>query len=131
VITYHMQEKPKTNVDKFKELIQEMHRGFPNWKYYNVEAVIPKNTLDRLHDDDIIVHSYTKDEHGRNLYSLGSVGVQLVSSWNNEDAAKETTKLTSDIKFLTKVMIGATIALWLLALLPIIQQALQALPSPA
>ncbi len=88
--------KEKIEVNKFRKLILDMYRGFPNYRYFNmVEQVIEEEDRNRL-----IKHGFlVKEKIGeRDLYSLGPNALLLVNSWKMED-------LTNKIVLLTIIMI--------------------------
>ena len=91
-------------VNKFKELIKEMLRGYPNYVYYGlVEKVINKSVIKDLLKNKFLTKGKTILE-GKEVpgYSLGVNALPIVSAW-------ETEELTRKIKWLTIIVIAIAI----------------------
>jgi hypothetical protein len=96
----------KVEVDKFKKLILDMYRGFPNFQYSGMveQVVITQNVRDKLIEGDFLL----KEKHAReginyDVYMLGPNALALVSAWNTEN-------LTRQIRILT-IIVAAISAL--------------------
>ncbi len=88
--------KEKIEVNKFRKLILDMYRGFPNYRYFGmVEPVIKKEDINQLIKHGFLVKE--KTDKG-DQYSLGPNALLIVNSWKMED-------LTNKIFFLTITMI--------------------------
>ncbi len=89
-------------VEKFKKLILDMYRGFPNWKYFGMveQTIKDKKDIDQLVKSGILVRIKSKQSNPqiRTLFGLGPNGLLLVNSWKMED-------LTKKLLWLTAVMI--------------------------
>ena len=93
--------KEKIDADKFRELILDMYRGFPNWRYSGMVEAVVKTEEDRgqlvkygfLTKEKIYEAKRTRDQYG-----LGPNALPLVNSWKIEE-------LTTTIIILTIVMI--------------------------
>ncbi len=85
-------KKIPTLEEEFKTLVKDMHRGFPRFRYYNVEQKIPTES-DR---QNLIKHGFFLEEtmDGKKVYSLGPNGLLLVSAWKMEDLTNRLLLLT-------------------------------------
>ena len=89
--------KEKIEVEKFRELILDMYRGFPNWRYLGIVEKVIKTEKDRK---QLIKHGFLikeKTDKGEQ-FSLGPNALLLVNSWKTE-------ALTKRIYWLTIIMI--------------------------
>lgn len=91
-------------VKKFKKLVTEMFRGYPNYFYFGmVEADINKEKIDDLVKNGFLVKGEIIGRRKKtDAYSLGINALPIVSAW-------ETEELTRKIKFLTIVIIVLTV----------------------
>ncbi|MFH1365040.1 MAG: hypothetical protein ABIH28_00455 [archaeon] len=96
----------KIEVNKFKKLIREMYRGFPNWQFRKmVEEVI---VTDEMRNALIDAKFLMKEEHvadGKkyDVYMLGPNALSLVSTWETEDLTKSIRKLTLAVIIMTGI----------------------------
>ena len=103
--------RDKIEVEKFKKLVKEMFRGYPNYFYFGmVEPVIGKDRIIDLVRNKFLVKTKTV-QNGKKVdaYYLGVNALPIVSAWKTEEFAWETKELTRQIKILTWVIIGLTI----------------------
>ena len=71
--------KPKIEPDKFKELILDMYRGFPNWRYFGMveKVVVTEEDRNQLEKRGFLIKEKTSEG---NRYALGSNSLVLVSA---------------------------------------------------
>ncbi len=92
-------------VEKFKKLIKDMYKGFPNWVYHErLISIINKDMIDHLVENKFLIKWTPKDPAEQRVYSLGVNALPLVSSWQIE-------VLTSWLIVLTIVLLILTIKL--------------------
>ena len=80
--------KKEIEVNKFKKLVKDMYRGFPNFQYSNeVEKIIVMEEV----RDELIKHGFLikmtpiVNKNGEKLpYMLGPNSLSLVSAWKTE-----------------------------------------------
>lgn len=94
----------KIEVQKFRKLILDMHRGYPNWRYRGMVEQVIKTEKDRkrLVKSGVLIEENIAD--GKQ-YSLGQTGLLLVSSWKNEETSNAVKKLTLMLVILTVLII--------------------------
>jgi len=80
-LSRRIKSKEDIEVEKFKKLILDMHRGFPAYVYFDLDKIFPKETLNML-----VVNKYLlkAEKDGKNAHRLGPTSVSLVSAWNTE-----------------------------------------------
>jgi len=97
--------REEIEVEKFKWLIKDMFRGYPNYRYFKIVENIIKTEESRndLIEAKILISGKYRDEQGnaQDGYSLGANALPLVSAWNNEELAKDTRNFTKSINNLT------------------------------
>jgi len=100
--------KEKIEVEKFKELILDMYRGFPNYRFYGMVEAVIKTEEDRNH---LIKHGFLiKEKTDKvNQYGLWPNSLPLVSAWKTEQLTKQINYLTWAILFLSIVILVVTI----------------------
>src|SRR3989338_4886322 len=100
--------KKKIEVEKFKELILDMYRGFPNYRFYGMVEAVIKTEEDR---NRLIKHGFLiKEKTGKgDQYGLGPNSLPLVSAWKTEQLTKQINYLTWAILFLSIVILVVTI----------------------
>lgn len=98
--------REKLEVSKFKKLIKEMYKGFPNYYYFGmVEQNIPNEEIrEEVIDQKILVKLKGKHNDKQDKYILGMNGLNLVNSWKNEELANRMKNLTWVLVFLTAVL---------------------------
>jgi len=99
----------KIEVDKFKKLIREMYRGFPNWQFRKmVESVIVTDEMRKALIDAkfLMKEEYVADGNKCDVYMLGPNALSLVSAWETEDLTKSIRKLTWAVIVLTGISLA-------------------------
>ena len=108
---------PRIQVEKFKKMILDMYKGFPNTVYSEgdvKQVIVGGDARKKLVEKGFLMEEIYIDEKGKHLnYMLGPNALILVSSWKNEELAKW-------IKNLTIFLIGLTALLVILTILTII-----------
>lgn len=98
---------------KFKDLIINMYKYFPDSRYSNliVHKIIKteKDRLSLVNQGYLIVEEHS-DRANKFWYGLGPNGINLVNAWKTE-------KLTNEIKILTKALLLLTGVLVVLTVL--------------
>lgn len=96
----------KIEVEKFKRLIRDMYRGFPNWQYRKMveEVVVTEEMRKSLLDSKFLL----KEKHVQNgqeydIYMLGPNALNLVSAWETEDLTKSIKRLTWAVLVMTGI----------------------------
>ncbi len=87
----------KVEVNKFKKLILDMYRGFPNFQYSGMveQVVITQNVRDKLADGGFLIKENNASDYGESeIYMLGPNALALVSAWNTEDLTRQIRILT-------------------------------------
>ena len=100
-------------VDKFKNLILKMHRGFPNYIFSGVESmIITEDIRNNLIQNGFLIKEVNRDMDGKQHpgYMLGPNSLTLVSSWMNEKIARQVRNLNIILIALTLVLISMTVA---------------------
>ena len=100
--------KEKIEVEKFKELILDMYRGFPNYRFYGMVESVIRTEEDRKR---LIKHGFLikeKTDKG-DQYGLGPNSLPLVSARKTEQLTKQINYLTWAILFLSIVILVVTI----------------------
>jgi len=92
-------------VRKFKKLILDMYRGFPNWRYHGMVEKIIKTEEDRkqLIDQGYLIR---EPNLGKYTYGLGANALLLVNAWKMEQGSKLTAELTKGIYTFTIFLIA-------------------------
>ena len=92
--------------DKFKALLIDMFRGYPNWRYFGMVEQVIKSPPDitRLLTEGFLIKEQSID---RTYYVLGPNSLPLISVWKTEE-------LTKSILILTLFIAGITILQFLL-----------------
>jgi hypothetical protein len=107
--------KEKIEVDKFKKLIKDMFRGFPNWQYKGMveQVIVTENMRNELIKSGYLIkEEHRKDNQDFNIYMLGPNALPLVSAWETEELTKKIKGLTIAVITLTIISVGiSTIAL--------------------
>lgn len=82
----------KIEVNKFRNLILDMYRGFPNWRYIGMVEQVVKSQRDRK---SLIKHGFLirDNVNGRQVYGLGPNGLMLVNAWKTEKLTRYATFL--------------------------------------
>lgn len=107
--------KQKTNeieVNKFKKLIKDMYRGFPNWQYRKMveDVVITEEIRKSLLDSRFLLkEKHVKDGKKYDVYMLGTNALNLVSSWETEELTKSIRKLTLAVLIMTGISLSLLI----------------------
>ena len=102
--------KDEIEVDKFKELIKDMYKGFPNWRYApklpngeGVEGIVTiKEVRDKLEKSGILIKSPTVVEGKEFKWMLGPNALPLVSAWKTEELAEQSLKQSNEILELSR-----------------------------
>lgn len=84
-------------VNKFKKVILDMYRGFPNFQYSGMveQVVITQNVRDKLIDSGFLIRENNASDYGESeIYMLGPNALALVSAWNTEDLTRQIRILT-------------------------------------
>jgi len=105
-----IRKKSKTEFEKFKELLLDMHRGYPNWIYdaEGVKKLISDFQLSDLTKNNYLVKiSRVHQGKTKEYYMLGPNALTLVSSWKNERLSNTMENFTYTIVVFT-VLIFAT-----------------------
>ncbi len=96
----------KVEVERFKKLIREMYRGFPNWQYRKMveDVIITDEMRKSLLDSKFLL----KEKHVQNgqeydIYMLGPSALNLVSAWETEDLTKSIKRLTWTVLIMTGI----------------------------
>ncbi len=102
------EKNEELDVNKFKELINEMYKSFPNAIYAEdkINEVV-KTDIMREHlvkTGVLLKELYKSGAKTKNQYFLGENALHLISAWRTE-------KLTENIKYLTFWLIFLTILL--------------------
>ncbi len=99
------------NEREFKTLKQFMRRiandsAYPNWGFHGYfEKLVPNKAIrDKLCEEKIFIH-LGKQSDGYDVYTLGAVGIQLVSSWQTEELTRDVHALTTHIFKLTLFLV--------------------------
>lgn len=102
----------KVEVNRFKKLILDMYRGFPNFQYSGMveQVVVMQNVRDKLIESGFLL----REKHARegiayDVYMLGPNALALVSAWNTED-------LTRQIRILTIIAAAISVLSLVIAL---------------
>ena len=107
--------RSQIEVIKFKRLILEMFLGYPNYVYFKMvdEVVSNQKSLQDLVDSKILIKGEHRDSEGNTNkgYSLGINALSLISAWESERYAKETTILTKRIEGLTICVLLLTLVM--------------------
>jgi|SRR3989344_2208713 len=100
-------------VKKFQALLRDMRRGLPIYRYYGlIEQLIPdKEIRDYMTKREIFVKGKTKTSQGQDQYFLGVNGIILANSFEAEELANKTMKLTSQMRWLTWAILALTAVL--------------------
>jgi len=98
-------------IKKFQELMIDMRRGLPIYRYYGlIEQLIPdKEIRDYMTKREIFVKGKEKNAKGQDEYFLGVNGMILANNFEMEKLANKTMKLTSQMRWLTWAIIGLTL----------------------
>lgn len=95
----------KEIIFKFKDLIIDMHRGVPLYRYYGlIEQIIPdKEIRDYFFEKDVFVKSKLKTLHlgEQDKYFLGINGINLANTYIMQDLSNKTKGLTIWITILS------------------------------
>lgn len=105
------------DVERFKNMIFEMYKGFPNMYYSESEI---KNVIvgwdvrkTLIKEGYFIEDTYWDTQKKKHVcYTLGPNALVLVSSWINEKIARQ-------IKYLNLILISLTFALIILSIIAI------------
>jgi len=105
-----MKTQELIEIDKFKELILDMYRGFPNWRYFGMVEAVIKSEEDRTR---LIKSGFLVREKSTKVfqYSLGPNSLSLVSAWKTEE-------LTMQIWALTFMLVGIALLTYLFTFKP-------------
>lgn len=97
--------KEKIEVNKFRKLILDMYRGFPNYRYFGMVESVIKTEEDR---NQLIKHGFLVKEKTdkRDQYSLGPNALLLVNSWKIENLTNKIVILTITMIILIIIQIG-------------------------
>lgn len=97
-------------VDNFKKLLLDMHRGYPRWVYdaKDVSKYIPSPQIEDLSEKGYLTRLISEDGKHKG-YVLGPNSLTLISSWKNEE-------LSIILKNLTIVIVALTFFLAMLTL---------------
>ena len=99
--------KEKVDVEKFKKLIKEMYKGFPNFEYRGmVEKIITTEKVrEELEKAKFLIKEEFADREGNlyNMYMLGPSALPLISAWKTEDLTKKIKTLTIWILVITGI----------------------------
>ena len=113
----------KVEVDKFKNLIMDMYRGYPNWEYHGLveKVVIMEEARNELIKSGVLIKAIPTISNGKEVdhWMIGPNALSLVSSWKTEELANKTFELNKKITKLTKVMVGVAIATLISAIIQI------------
>lgn len=105
-------KKDKIEVEKFKKLIRDMYRGFPNWQYRKmVEDVIITDEMRKslLDSKFLLKEKHVQKGQEYDVYMLGPNALNLVSAWETEDLTKSIKKLTWAVFILTGISLSLLI----------------------
>lgn len=95
--------KDEIEVEKFKKLIKDMYRGFPNFVYKGMveKVIIMDNVRDKLEEANFLIKEKHADGKGNSWdeYMLGPNALMLVSTWKSEE-------LNQNIEWLTKILLA-------------------------
>lgn len=110
-----MLEENSYDSEKFKELVLEMYRGFPNTFFSEKtikETIRTEHVFNTLLKDGFFIKESTIDMKNKktNYYSLGTHALPLVSSWMNE-------RLSYLVLIMTCVLIVLTVIIILITFL--------------
>lgn len=88
----------KIEVEKFKRLVRDMYRGFPNFEYKGmVEKVITTEKMrEELKKSGFLIEESFVGKDGKSypMYMLGASALPLVSAWETEDLTRKIKTLT-------------------------------------
>ncbi len=90
-------DKEKVEANRFKKLILDMYRGFPNFQYSGMveQVVITQDVRDKLADGGFLIKENNASDYGESeIYMLGPNALALVSAWNTEDLTRQIRILT-------------------------------------
>ena len=102
----------KKKVENFKNLILDMYKGFPNYIYSDIENIIISESIRKtLIENGYLIEESDRDEKGKHHtgYMLGPSMLPLISSWKNEELAKQIKNLTVALVVLTVFLVILTI----------------------
>ena len=93
---YRNQDPKYDDVEKFKKLIKDMHRGFPVWEYFDIHKKIPKPIFDELLEQKFFIElePSISSEVERRHFILGVKALPLVSTWESNSLNKTIKRLT-------------------------------------
>ena len=82
------QKDEKIEIEKFKDLVKEMHKGFPRYVFHGVveEVIDSQNVINNLVESKFFRRGKFKTKEGKILdgYSLDVGALPLVSAWKLE-----------------------------------------------
>lgn len=107
-------KKSEVEVENFKGLILDMHKGYPKWSYdaEYVEREIPKFQIKILRKEGYLIYLEDTENKEKKYYMLGHSALSLVSSWKTENMTKSVRTLTWVLVVLTFVLIILTIIIY-------------------
>ena len=120
----------KIEIEKFKEEIEKLYKGFPSYHFYGIESMVKDPEIRKvLCDEHILVKLKRKYTNKGDEYMLGANGLNLVNSWNIEKLTSKMLDLTKKIESLTTMLVLFTGFLIALAILSIYLALLQSFPK--
>jgi len=89
-------------VTKFKKVVLDMYRGFPNYIYYgNLDELVTSPGM----MDHLVANGFFIGVRGReNAWRLGATALPLVSAWKSEEYARKSLQLSKVMKRMTWVL---------------------------
>jgi hypothetical protein len=105
--------KVEIEVEKFKKLIKEMYRGFPNWQFRKMveEVIVTEDMRKSLLDSKFLLkETHVAEGKEYDVYTLGVNALPLVSAWETEELTKSIRKLTWAVLIMTGISLLLLVA---------------------
>jgi len=109
-------------IEEFKELVLKLYRGVPKFFFVGfIEQTIPDPAIRTyFFDSEIFVKANQKHKSGQDQYILGKNGILLANSFEMQESAENTEKLTRYIHGLTKYMLIITICMGIMTFISVL-----------